>query len=105
MRSFTAQSNMAWAEGKALQRCNLSADPGAKTGAGIGRLCSVPLLLTTPASGIGTKAKHLRGRTPRNLRQDVTLHHTNTNPPQFPFPLNQHSHAFQSHFTFLSSGT
>jgi hypothetical protein len=35
MMSSLQQSPMAWAEDRATQRCDPSADPGAKTGAGV----------------------------------------------------------------------
>jgi len=52
---------MTWAEDRATQRCDPSADPGAKTGAGAGlRLALLPF-----CSGMGTKAINLRGMMPR----------------------------------------
>ena len=72
MKNFMTQSNPTWAEDRALQRCNLSADPGAKTEGGIERGCSIPSLHPFPSPfGIGPIAKNLRGRKPRNPRQDV----------------------------------
>lgn len=81
------QSNRTWAEERALQRCNLSADPGAKTGSGIKRSCSIP-----PVS------KTLRDwhQSEKPSRQEAAksatgchLQLTNTNLPEFHLPLNQ----------------
>ena len=60
---------MTWAEDRALLRSNPSADPRAKTG---DRGQPSALVSLIQVSGIGTKAINLRGRMPRNLRQDVT---------------------------------
>ncbi len=83
-----AQSKTPWAEDKALQWCNLSTVPGAKTEGGIERACSIPPL------GLSLRDWP---QSEKPSRQDAAksttgchLPFTNTNPPQFHFPLDQH---------------
>lgn len=89
MRRGLAQSKTTWAEDKALQRCNLSAVPGAKTEGGIESECSIPSLGPTlrdwPES-----AKPSR----QDAEKSATGGHsqlTNTNPSKLRFPLNQNT--------------
>ena len=87
MKIDLAQSNATWAEDMALQRCNLSADPGAKTGNGIKPLSLIPPVFPT------LRDWH---QSEKPSRQDAAksatgghLPLTNTNPPKFHLPLNQ----------------
>lgn len=93
-----AQSKAGWAEDTALQAPpsggarNRSADPGAKTGGGVKPLRSIPLLSHTLRDWHPSEkpsqheaAKSLTGR---------CLQFTNTNPPEFQFPLNQDTRSF-----------
>ena len=66
-----------WAEDRATQRCDPSADPGAETEE---RAASQAAALT-PTFGIGVQAKNLRGTTPRTSRHDV-LHNSLTSTGQ-----------------------
>ena len=88
MPGLMAQSKITWAEDKALQRCNLSADPGAKTEGGIERACSIPPLDLSlrdwPPSEKPSRQDAAKSTTGGHLPL------TNTNPPQFHFPLDQH---------------
>jgi hypothetical protein len=87
-----AQSMSAWTEDTALQRCNRSADPGAKTEA---RTVS-PALPSGfyPCFGIGPQAKNLRGTTPRNHDTMSPTQLNNTDHSEFHFPLNQDIRSF-----------
>ena len=84
MQRPTAQSTLTWAEDTALQRCNRSADPGAETEAR-----AVPRSLGFLRFGISTKAKNLRGTTPRHADRMSSPQLTNADQPQFRFTLNQ----------------
>jgi len=66
------QPRVTWAEDRATQRCDPSADPGAKTEGRAVR--SSHAAAARPSFGIGTKATNLRGTTPRLFRQDVLPH-------------------------------
>ena len=83
-----AQSQRTWAEDRALQRCNLSAAPGAKTEGGIESACSIPSIWPSlrdwPESEKPSR---------QDAAKSATGCHpplTNTTPPQFHFPLDQH---------------
>jgi hypothetical protein len=66
------QTTMAWAEDSALLRSNLSADPGAKTGARAEHMFgSVLPRRSLGGSGIGTEAANLRGTMPRHPGQNA----------------------------------
>jgi hypothetical protein len=82
------RSQMAWAEDRATQRCDLSADPGAKTGAGAGRFLA--LLPFLPLRDWHESAKP--------SRQDAAILPTgcpsrlaNAKRQEFQFPVNQDS--------------
>jgi hypothetical protein len=87
MQIRLAQSKTTWAEDKALQRCNLSADPGAKTGGGIEPACSIPPvcqdLRDWPQSEKPSRQEAAKSAT------GCPFPFTNTNPTQFHFPLDQ----------------
>jgi hypothetical protein len=68
MDSAALRCEMNWAEDRAPQRCDPSADPGAKTEARAASLPASPALLRF---GIGAKALNLRGTKPRNPWQDA----------------------------------
>jgi hypothetical protein len=52
MTNGALQTMVTWAEDRATQRCDPSAVPGAKTGAGAGPF---PALLLSPAPGLALK--------------------------------------------------
>ena len=62
MRSIALQPDSAWAEDRALLRSNPSADPGAETECHSSAWLRCDLGQRKLRSGIGTKAKNLRGR-------------------------------------------
>ena len=84
MRSRTRPSLSTWAEDRALQRCNPSAVPGAETEARV--VARPPGFL---GFGISTPATNLRGTTPRRFDRMSPPQLTNTDQPEFQFPLNQ----------------
>jgi len=89
MRSGLAQSKTTWAEDTALQRCNRSAVPGAKTGSrfALGRAIR-PVRIPFrdwPQSEKPSRQDAAKSATGGHLPL------TNTNPPKFRFPLNQNS--------------
>ena len=74
MPGLMAQSQTTWAEDKALQRCNLSAAPGAKTEGGIESACSIPSIWPPP-SGLARKRKTFAaGRREIRDRMSSSLH-------------------------------
>lgn len=86
------QSTLAWAEDTAMQRCNRSADPGAKTEDGIGAHAPIPPL-RFPLRDWQESEKPSR----QDAAKSPTGGHfplTNANPPKFQFPLNQHTPVF-----------
>ena len=81
---------MTWAEDRATQRCDPSADPGAETGAGA-KLRFAPL--PSPRSGIGAKAINLRGRMPRPFSAGCLSPLANARRLTFQFTVNQYIRA------------
>ena len=86
MTAAALQRPVAWAEDRATQRCDPSADPGAKTGAGAGT-CPAPLPFPP------LRDWHQSGKP---SRQDAATFPagcptrvTNAKRPEFHFPLNQ----------------
>ena len=92
MSGLMAQSPITWAEERALQRCNLSAVPAAKTEGGIASACSIPSIWPTlrdwPESEKPSRHEAAKSAT------GCHLPFTNTNPPQFQLPLNQDTRMF-----------
>ena len=81
------QPKTAWAEDRATQRCDLSADPGAKTGAGAGT-CSAPLPFPRLRDWheSGKPSRQDAATSPAGRPNRVT----NAKRPEFHFPLNQY---------------
>ncbi len=87
MRRLVQQSPVAWAEDRARQRCDLSADPGAKTGAGSGH---IPALL--PSSPLrdwhqSETSRHDAATYPARCLSQVA----NASRPEFQFTVNEGS--------------
>ena len=86
MNRFKLQHKTAWAEDRATQRCDPSADPGAKTeGGAVDAHCSAPLL---PLRDWRPSAKPSR-QDAVTLRQEVALQPANVKPNGFQFAVNQ----------------
>jgi len=87
MSGLMAQSQTTWAEDRALQRCNLSAAPGAKTEGGIESACSIPSIWPTLRDWPESEkpSRQDAAKSPSGCHLPLT----NTNPPLFQIPLNQ----------------
>ena len=86
MPSRTRQCLSTWAEDRALQRCNPSADSGAETEA---RADDKPPGFL--GFGISTQATNLRGTTPRPFDRMSPPQLANADQSEFQFTLNQDS--------------
>ena len=84
------QPTMTWAEDRATQRCDPSADSGASSDrrTARGQMCRGPFSVK-PSDADGKNALNLRGTMPRNLRHDVLPQFANANRLKFQFPVNQ----------------
>ncbi len=88
MRATTTQSKVAWAEDRAPQRCDPSAAPGAKTGAGATSCDVAPLLLPLRDWHQSEKSsRHEAAKSSTGRASQLA----NANPSKFQFPLNQDS--------------
>ena len=102
MPSRTRQCLSTWAEDRALQRCNPSADSGAETEA---RADDKPPGFL--GFGISTQATNLRGTTPRPFDRMSPPQLANADQSEFQFTLNQDSEILRidSGFPFGSSNS
>ncbi len=88
MRRDALQRPMAWAEDRATQRCDPSADPGAKTGAGIGPSGLIPLSPSQPLRTWHQRAKPWR-HDAATIPAGCPFLLANANRSKFQFTVNQ----------------
>jgi hypothetical protein len=87
MRDRMLQRNVAWAEDRATQRCDPSADPGAKTGDGARH--SLALLPSQPLRDWHESDKPSR-HDAATLLAGCLPQFANAERQEFQFPVNQH---------------
>ena len=82
------QKRVAWAEDRATQRCDPSAAPGAKTGAGAGnRLAPLPFCLLRDWQQSDKPSRQDAATLPTGCPSRLA----NAKRQEFQFPLNQHT--------------